>query len=663
MKHYLIFCLLIFFASVDSNSQTIPDSLLNKLNHAKNDSVKARTLLDIGETIESVSPDKSLNYYMQALDLAKRIQNNHLVLSSMVDIGISYIESNQLDKALNNFEDAIPVAKEINDTGKIAGVMANIGNVYLHRNDRVKAIDYYLQTARLLESCHDQNRLGLLYSNLCSLLDEQKEFDLSIVYGNKALEFSQKNKDEYTTANALLNLYSTYSDMGQFDKGFQLLLQALPLVKKNADLEQLSDVYGNLGDYYYKSKQYQPALKNYLESYSYVQQMGNHYHLCTTCTQLALMYHLLNMPVKAIEFITRAEELVKEVGSRANLKEIYLTRAKIEEGRGNYKQAYNSLSQSTIISDSLFKVESSEKVADMEAKYQNEKKEKNIIQLQKDKEVQVLSMNQQTLVIKQKSTWNYFLASVLVLVLAVGFFGFRNFRNRQQLSKQQDQLKEQRIRELEKDKQLIAVDSMLKGQEEERTRLAKDLHDGLGGMLSGVKFSLMNMKSNLIVDHENVIVFERSLDMLDTSIQELRRVAHNMMPATLIKFGLDEALKDYCNNINNAQIVQVKYQSFGTEERIDSNMEIIVYRIVQELFANIFKHAKATEVLVQLLREGDRISIAVEDNGKGFNVEDLKNSRGSGWANIRSRVDYLKGKLDLNSEIGKGTSVNIEVHA
>src|SRR6185436_16432928 len=125
------------------------------------------------------------------------------------------------------------------------------------------------------------------------------------------------------------------------------------------------------------------------------------------------------------------------------------------------------------------------------------------------------------------------------------------------------QLQQQRISELEKDRQLVAVDSMLKGQEEERSRLAKDLHDALGGLLSGVKFSLSNMKDNLIITPDNMTVFERSLDMIDTSIKELRRVAHNMMPEMLVKFGLDEALKEYCNSINATKLLTVNYQSFG----------------------------------------------------------------------------------------------------
>ena len=109
-------------------------------------------------------------------------------------------------------------------------------------------------------------------------------------------------------------------------------------------------------------------------------------------------------------------------------------------------------------------------------------------------------------------------------------------------------------------------------------------------------------------------------------------------------------------------MLAVKYQSFGLENRVDNTIEIIIYRIIQELLNNIFKHAKATEAVVQLIREADRISIAVEDNGKGFDVKTLDKSKSSGWANIKSRVNYLKGKLDIVSEDNKGTSVNIEVY-
>ncbi len=635
-----------------SYAQNIPDSLLHKLDNAQNDSIKARTILDIGEAIEAAYPEKSLAYYQQALGLSKQIKNNRLILSSTVDVGIAYIESNDLDKALAYLLTAIPVAKQVNDTGKIAAVLCNIGNVHLHKKDPVKAISYYLQATGLLEKTRDKTRLPALYANICSLLNDQKEFNRAIEYGNRASELAEQTDDYYAAADALINLSNSYGYLKNLQKQYTLLQKALPLAIKNNDPEQIATVYNNIGDYYYQEKQYQFSLNNYLECHSYVLQMGNKYHLCTSFSMLALLYNKLNQNDKALQYIIEAEKLADSVGARANTKEIYLTRAEIEEQRGNFKIAYDYLYKSSEIKDSLFKVETSEKVADIEARYQNEKKQKEILQLEKDKQIQNLS-------IRQKSTLNYFLFGSIAALLIVGFSGYRNFRHRQQLAKQREELHQQQIRELEKDKQLVAVDSMLKGQEEERSRLAKDLHDGLGGLLSGVKFSLSNMKDNLIITPDNMTVFERSLDMIDTSIKELRRVAHNMMPEMLVKFGLDEGLKEYCISINTTKLLQVKYQSLGMEERIDKSIEIIIYRIVQELLNNIIKHAAATDAFVQLIRDGARLNVVVEDNGKGFDTN-LTDNKGAGLENVRSRVDYLKGQLDIHSEPGKGTLVNIE---
>ena len=171
------------------------------------------------------------------------------------------------------------------------------------------------------------------------------------------------------------------------------------------------------------------------------------------------------------------------------------------------------------------------------------------------------------------------------------------------------------------------------------------------------------MKDNLIMTPDNMVVFERSLDMLDTSIKELRRVAHNMMPEMLNKFGLDEALKEYCNSVNATNLVAVNYQSVGMDSRLDSSTEIIIYRIVQELMNNILKHAAASQVFVQLIKDNSRLNIVVEDNGKGFDTAILENNKGAGWTSIRSRVEYLKGQIDINSEPGKGTLINIEFNA
>ena len=128
----------------------------------------------------------------------------------------------------------------------------------------------------------------------------------------------------------------------------------------------------------------------------------------------------------------------------------------------------------------------------------------------------------------------------------------------------------------------------------------------------------------------------------------------------LTKFGLDEALKEYCNTINATGLLSVKFQSLGMDSRLDKSVEIIVFRIVQELLNNILKHAVATEAFVQLIRQETRLNMVVEDNGKGMDIGLTETSKGAGWVNIRSRVDYLKGQLDIHSELGKGTLINIE---
>ncbi|MEO7046671.1 MAG: sensor histidine kinase, partial [Ferruginibacter sp.] len=529
------------------------------------------------------------------------------------------------------------------------------GNVYLHKNDREKALEYYLYAAKLWENNNGQNKLPSLYNSINALLEEQSESARAVEFGNKAIAIATKIGDSISLVDALINLSVSYNHLEQYDKAYELLTQALPLAKKNGDIFQIVTTYYNIGDYFVEKKDFPAALANYEMMNTYAKKIGNKYYVSSATLALAQVNRKLGNYIIAHKYIVEAEKLAIDVGERAELKDIYSIRAQIEQELGNYKVSAAYYSKTIILSDSLFKTSTSEKIAEAEAKYQNEKKEKEIIQLQKDKEIQSLS-------IKQKLTLNYILFGSLATLLIVGFLSYRNIRHRQQLAKQQHVLQQQQIRELEKDKQLVAVDSLMKGQEEERSRLAKDLHDGLGGLLSGVKFSISNMKDNLVMTPDNMAVFERSLDMIDTSIKELRRVAHNMMPEMLTRFGLDEALKEYCNSINATKLIDVKYQSHGMEERMDKSVEIIIYRIIQELLNNTMKYAAATETFVQLVKEGKRLNVVVEDNGKGFDINSEENKKGAGLTNVRSRVDYLKGQLEIHSQQGRGTLVNIELN-
>src|SRR5690606_26862863 len=212
---------------------------------------------------------------------------------------------------------------------------------------------------------------------------------------------------------------------------------------------------------------------------------------------------------------------------------------------------------------------------------------------------------------------------------------------------------------LEKERQSIRIstlNAMLDGQEKERGRMARDLHDGLGGLLSSTKISLSQLTQQVTLPIKNDL--QKSLKQLDNAVEELRRVAHNLMPDLLIRYGLQEALKDYAVRMSNEKL-EVDVQVLHYNNDLDKDGQICVYRMIKELVNNAIKHACATQILIQVVQEEDAYYLTIEDDGKGFDVQQIKGNQSAGIHNIQSRIDFLKGKFQIYSEQQIGTSVEI----
>lgn len=539
---------------------------------------------------------------------------------------------------------------------QMAVATADKGSTYSTLGKNEDAIKSYLEGLKLYEQSNhpDKNqKIGTCYNNIATLYFVIADYKKGLEYDVKSIPFHLQAGDNESISYAYIFAASDFSMLNQLDSAKVYFLKASPYVTALNKPSVNTEYYGKTGAMFWTIKDWPNAIKYYTIAYENALQINDVYNQANYLRGIADASYFADLVPQAEQYGLKALKIIEEKKFTTQKIQIYNLLSLIYAKKGDYKSAYDYSKKYVGITVKTNQEELKKKVNELDIKFQSEKKEKEIIQLQKDKEIQALS-------IKQKSILNYFLLAFLAALLTVGFLGYRNLRHLHQLAKQQDELQLQRIRELEKDRQLVAVDSLLQGQEEERSRLAKDLHDGLGGLLSGVKFSISNMKDNLIMTPDNMTVFERSLDLIDTSIKELRRVAHNMMPEMLTKFGLDEALKEYCNTINATKLIAVKYQSIGMDERLDKSVEIIIYRIVQELLNNTMKHAAATEAFVQLIKEEKRLNVVVEDNGKGFDKDIADTGKGAGLANIRSRVDYLKGQLDIHAEPGKGTLVNIE---
>ncbi|HEY0608992.1 MAG TPA: sensor histidine kinase, partial [Chitinophaga sp.] len=278
--------------------------------------------------------------------------------------------------------------------------------------------------------------------------------------------------------------------------------------------------------------------------------------------------------------------------------------------------------------------------------------EKKISRLESENKITKLSARNNRLL-----AWLSGAASIILLVVAA--FSVYYYRSNKKLSAQKEINHRQQLKEIAQQQQLSNIQAMMEGEERERGRVARDLHDGLGGLLAGVKMDLSKLGDKAATAPPLRDQLQATTRQLDGSINELRRIARNMMPETLLRFGLETALKDFCTGVEN-EGTAITLQCYGMEQHdLRPNVQLMVYRIVQELVTNALKHAKASRILVDCIQHGSEVSITVEDNGKGFDPKAV-NGNGSGLNNIRTRVDYLNGKMDIQFAANTGTSINIQ---
>ena len=343
---------------------------------------------------------------------------------------------------------------------------------------------------------------------------------------------------------------------------------------------------------------------------------------------------------------------VEKYNSKEFVSSIYYLNSLALFNLGNYKKAYEQMQLYKIANDSFIIHTKEDLLQKYNVKFETKEKEAKIDVLQQQQNAQQA--------IAQKRLWLILaLLLFLALISLATFFYYKNSEKEKQLANQEKELQLEKIIILEKEKQLIAANSIIQGQEEERTRLGRDLHDGLGGLLSGVKLNL-GAVGNQTLNETGYKMFQYAIEKLDESILELRRVSHNMIPESLHKFGLQIATENFCNGFLNSNNLTIIHQFYGLESRIDSTTELICYRIIQELINNAIKHADATQILVQVTRQNELLQITIEDNGKGFEYSKINIKESSGLQNIESRVNYLNGKMDINSN-SNGTSFLIEI--
>lgn len=618
------------------------DSLAAVVQQSKDDSNKVMALIYLGQYYESSVPDSAAYYYKKAGTLSTQLNYPEGRLKYIANY--TYLLNMKGDYAgsitLNT--EAVAIARKL-DNGVLTGkALTNLANAYLFNQQLELALEQYQLALPYLEKSGNAGYLSVLYSNLATVYFNLEQYEPALLYCRKGVGLAKQVNDSAGLGAALLNAGNAHLRLRKYDSARSCYQESYNIASKLKDAYLMNSILLGrieLNDRTGITKENRALL----ETVRQLSQQLDDQRSLALCYEGWVAYYFNQ---KAYTLAARYNDSLILLAATKNQEDLliqaYQNKAALSITSGDPEAYQQWIRKADSINQALKGAQVTRKIKELEVKY-------GLLQKQQELDLERAEN-------RNKRIQNTILWISLAAVLLISLLLYRTFSLRRRLQIQ-------KIQELEKEKQLLAATAILQGQEEERSRLARDLHDSMGGMLSGIKNSFTDMKDSILLSPEDLQRFEKGINLLDTSINEFRRVAHNMMPEALQKFGLNAALRDFCAGMNSSNQLRVIYQSYDLDGIVlPTAVNTTIYRVVQELLTNILKHAAASEAVVEVSKVDQKLLITVEDNGKGFDPALLESAAGIGWNNIRNRIDFLKGKLDIQSAPGEGTAVNIEIN-
>lgn len=563
------------------------------------------------------------------------IKDDRGVAQTNYKYGVIYRYTGDYTKAHQSLDLYKAFAVKVKDSAAQGDVAYQKGVVYSLQGDYENSLRAYYETLHWYELKKDSasygftwNSIGLVQKNLKRYADALESFE-------KAQTFNLMFDKKADVADAYNNMGSIYYLQMQYDTAENLHKKALALDIEIDNQWGVATNYFNLGNIQ-KAKGNQELALSYYRKAAKIQKTNNYTNeLVETNIGLAALYNESGNYRKAEEILTAAVPMASE--SRKSLKRIHQLHAEVSERLGDHKKALFHSKKYNEVHDAVLNEASLKQINLLSQRYEAKKRDEEIA-------VQQLKLNEQENELRRKDQ-QFKLAMVGIVSLLLLLLGSWVVYNQRQKRKAQQLIALRRQSEIE------TLESLIQGEEKERLRIAQELHDGLNGDLSAIKFKL-----NSLLESNDTVVKE-VVSMLDKSCEQVRTISHNLVPPALEKFDLRTAASDYCFRMNSSHEPEISFQYLGNSMSLSKKVEINLYRVIQELITNSVKHANATEIHVQLSASDDTIHLTVEDDGSGFNTS-VPELDGIGLKNVKSRVAYLDGELDVISNL-EGTSISI----
>ena len=683
-----VFSLFLILVNVISYAQNLNvDSLKKLLQYAKDDTNKVYLFTDIADELTSSNFKESIIYSNKGLELAQKLHFKKGVAQAYSTMANAYSDQSDYINCLEYNKKALEIRKELNDSRKVAASLDNIGNVYNDQGNFTKALEFYNQAIIINEKNNDKKALSLLFNNIGNAYANKGDLKKSIVYLFKSLKLKEELGNKKGIANTCNNLAVIYKMQGNYIEALKYNQQALQYRIELADTMGIGFSFTNLGLAYRNLNKQELAQENFLQALSIFSKLGYKKGIAASNNNLGIIYKTKKQYEKALLAYTEALKIVKEQNDKIGMALALSNIASIYGKNKNTKEAQNYFKQSEILAkeaasfevlmdvyglyseyyeenndfknalkyqllysgarDSLRSKDNSDALAEVKTRYETEIKDKENDKLKDDNNIKDLT-------IRQKNTQLFFFIILFTAVIIIGLLLYSWFK-----SKKREELNKQLILQQE-----LRSKAVIEAEEKERVRIARELHDGIGQQLSAAKLNISGLQASLkTTKAEEITMLQNAIDLLDEAVKEVRIVSHSMMPNALIKSGLVSAVREFINKISSGGNLKINLEIVGLHERLEATVENIIFRILQEVVNNIIKHSKATEVGIQFIKHDKELTILVEDNGVGFNVEKELNTTdgGIGLKNIQSRIAFLNGEVNFDSFPQKGTTVSIDI--
>jgi len=462
---------------------------------------------------------------------------------------------------------------------------------------------------------------------------------------NEELEKQKAGSQESKLADIYLSLGNRFIMSDNRSSAIQFYNKAKKIYSKEKNTLGIADFYENIATSY---NVIEPIIVDSALYYSKLAEkqyklLNNSYALAVNYNNQSQIYLQLKDYPKGILYLLKADSLPLKENEKKTKLIFYENLAELYELNGNPTLHAKYLKKQLELKDSINDTNQNIAISEINEKYQNEKLRANNLEIEAKR--------------IQNRNLSYGLGGSLLLGSVIFLLIFKNRKRKQELAQQQQEVKNQKLANQLKEQELKAIDAMIEGQEKERQRIANDLHDDLGGLMATVKLHFNALKKN-----EKPELYDKTNALIEEAYQKVRSVAHAKNSGVIAKQGLLVAVRNMANKISAANQLQIEVVDHGLDNRLENSLELTLFRIIQELVTNVIKHAEATEVNIHLTNHEDCINIMVEDNGKGFNPQQItKTNAGMGISSIDKRVEHLEGKLTIESEKDKGTTVIIDI--